>query len=227
MQTRKRQLFILAAAALVSACIEKEQPKPAEPPPGPPPEPARSALSVDVNAAYTIVGVGSNKCLQFAAAVRTMARRPRSRRATSRRRSSSSCAASRVLYTNRSAASEKCLDVQGSSMDDGATLSQYGCHDGVNQQWILADADPGTLRIVARNSGKVLDVRGEHTEDGTPVNDTAGNRAPTRSSSWRWRSTTWLRPRRRRTGQGARAARRAKPVRPARPARSPTQRLPM
>ena len=34
MQTRKRQLFILAAAALVSACIEKEQPKPAEPPPG-------------------------------------------------------------------------------------------------------------------------------------------------------------------------------------------------
>ncbi len=55
-------------------------------------------------------------------------------------------------------------------MDDGATLSQYGCHDGVNQQWILADADPGTLRIVARNSGKVLDVRGEHTEDGTPVN---------------------------------------------------------
>ena len=66
MQTLKRQLCILAAAALFSACIEKEPPKPAEPPPGPPPEPARSALTVDANAAYTIVGVGSNKCVQFA-----------------------------------------------------------------------------------------------------------------------------------------------------------------
>jgi len=66
--------------------------------------------------------------------------------------------------------SKKCLDLAGLANNDGAGAQQYQCHDGENQQWIIADGGTGSLRIIARHSGKVLDVAGEETADGTHVN---------------------------------------------------------
>src|SRR5947208_12263246 len=39
--------------------------------------------------------------------------------------------------------SGKCLDVAGASKDDGASVIQWGCHGGPNQQWYF-DNIPGT-----------------------------------------------------------------------------------
>ena len=36
-----------------------------------------------------------------------------------------------------SRASGKCLDVSGGSLDDGASIIQWQCHGGANQNWRL------------------------------------------------------------------------------------------
>ena len=51
-------------------------------------------------------------------------------------------------------------------MNDGALVQQYPCNGGQNQHWIVADGGGGTVRVVARHSGKVLDVTGGGTTDG-------------------------------------------------------------
>ena len=53
---------------------------------------------------------------------------------------------------------------------DGAGTQQYLCNGGQNQQWIIAEGNPGAFRLVARHSGKVLDLANEETADGTQVN---------------------------------------------------------
>ncbi len=52
-------------------------------------------------------------------------------------------------------------------MGDGALVQQFGCNGGVNQHWIVADGGNDTVRFVARHSGKVLEVTGGVTADGT------------------------------------------------------------
>jgi hypothetical protein len=54
-------------------------------------------------------------------------------------------------------------------MSDGALVQQYPCNGGTNQNWIVADGGGGNLRLVARHSGKSLDVTGGGTADGTAV----------------------------------------------------------
>ena len=44
---------------------------------------------------------------------------------------------------------------------------QFACHSGPNQQWVLADAPEGNLRLVARHSGRSLDVQGAVSTEGT------------------------------------------------------------
>jgi hypothetical protein len=61
------------------------------------------------------------------------------------------------------------LDVAKLSLEDEAAVEQWECNGGTNQQWIIADAGPGTIRLVARHSGKVLDVKSDKTDDGTPL----------------------------------------------------------
>ena len=64
--------------------------------------------------------------------------------------------------------SQKCLDVNGGSLDDGASIIQWQCHGGANQQWRL-EAVTGGYQLVARHGGKCLDVRGESTNDGGSI----------------------------------------------------------
>ena len=61
-----------------------------------------------------------------------------------------------------------CLDVSGASTEDGATIIQWPCHGGANQQWRLEAVGEG-YRFVARHSGKCLDVTGWSTDDGTGI----------------------------------------------------------
>ena len=53
-----------------------------------------------------------------------------------------------------------CVDVSGESLDDGASIIQWQCHNGDNQQWRLEVVADGYSRIVSRHSGKCLDVSG-------------------------------------------------------------------
>ena len=65
--------------------------------------------------------------------------------------------------------SQKCLDVNGGSLDDGASIIQWQCLGGDNQQWRLEVAGDGYSRIVSRHSGKCLDVNGGSLDDGASI----------------------------------------------------------
>jgi dipeptidyl aminopeptidase/acylaminoacyl peptidase len=65
--------------------------------------------------------------------------------------------------------SQKCLDVNGGSLNDGASIIQWQCHGGANQQWRLEVAGDGYSRIVSRASGKCLDVNGGSPDDGASI----------------------------------------------------------
>ncbi|MBC9730383.1 RICIN domain-containing protein [Streptomyces sp. TRM68367] len=65
--------------------------------------------------------------------------------------------------------SGKCADVASSSTANGATLQQWSCHDGTNQQWTLRDLGNGYMQLVAQHSGKCLDVASSSTANGATL----------------------------------------------------------
>lgn len=69
--------------------------------------------------------------------------------------------------------SGKVLDVMGLSMSDGAHVQQWDYLGAQNQQWEIVALDsqlgPQYYKIVNRNSGKVLDVTGLSTLNGTEI----------------------------------------------------------
>jgi hypothetical protein len=65
--------------------------------------------------------------------------------------------------------SGKCLDVFGGSVDDAASVIQWTCTGGPNQQWRLERGPNGAYRLRARHSGKALDVYGGLVDDLAPV----------------------------------------------------------
>jgi hypothetical protein len=58
--------------------------------------------------------------------------------------------------------------VANSSTADGANVIQYTCGSGTNQQWQW-QATGSYFRIVARHSGKCLDVVDSGTGDGADI----------------------------------------------------------
>lgn len=69
--------------------------------------------------------------------------------------------------------SNKCLDVDQVSLDNGARVVQYDCTGGKNQSWTLTWAGnstgPPQFTVRAQHSGKCLDAVGSGTADGTPL----------------------------------------------------------
>lgn len=67
--------------------------------------------------------------------------------------------------------SKRCLDVKGNSQDNGRNLQIWKCHFDANQQFRVVDMGSGRYVIVARHSGKVLDVKGgvREIKNGTTV----------------------------------------------------------
>jgi hypothetical protein len=70
--------------------------------------------------------------------------------------------------------SGKCLDVNGVSTADGAAVIQWACNSGVNQQFTLrkvtyAGNGPDDYQLVARHSGKCVDVSTISTAPGAVI----------------------------------------------------------
>ncbi|THV36456.1 RICIN domain-containing protein [Glycomyces buryatensis] len=65
--------------------------------------------------------------------------------------------------------SGKCLDVASASTANGATVQQYDCWNGANQQFEVRDSGSGYAQIIARHSGKCLDVASASTANGATV----------------------------------------------------------
>jgi hypothetical protein len=63
------------------------------------------------------------------------------------------------------AGTEKCLDVNGASRDNGANVLAWDCHGGPNQQWRL-DRDGDGYRVVSINSGKCMGIDNNKTNPG-------------------------------------------------------------
>jgi len=62
-----------------------------------------------------------------------------------------------------------CLDVQNASVNNGAYIMQYPCHDGNNQKFRFSPLGNGFYNIIAGNSGKCLDVANASLADNTHI----------------------------------------------------------
>lgn len=74
-----------------------------------------------------------------------------------------------TAYTIVASHSGKCVEVGGSSRDNGGKVQQWGCWSGVTQQWKLTSLGGTAYKVVNVNSGKCLDVADGGTANGTNV----------------------------------------------------------
>lgn len=96
-------------------------------------------------------------------------------------------------YTIVNQQSGKCLDVNGAAADDGAAIHQWTCHGGTNQQFILRKVtytgnDPHDYQLLARHSGKCVDVNGISTTPRALVHQwtcNPANQASPLNQTWR------------------------------------------
>jgi hypothetical protein len=134
-----------------------------------------SAIIINANAAYTIVGVQSGKCVGVVDAST----------ASNARLDIETCtgtASQRFrpeamgggFFRLRNERSGLCADVLGVSLNDGALVIQFACGTGQNQQWSFTDVGSAE-RLTARHSGKVLDVTAQGTGDGTLLEQWTSN----------------------------------------------------
>ncbi|QLE75267.1 hypothetical protein FGW37_30020 [Streptomyces rectiverticillatus] len=83
--------------------------------------------------------------------------------------------------------SNKCLEIDGSSTQNGARAQQWECKGQPGAEWVLKP-DPGGLfwNIVNQNSGKCLEVADSRVDNGAPVQqwDCAGNQTQKWDRLW-------------------------------------------
>lgn len=97
-------------------------------------------------------------------------------------------------YTVVNRHSGKCLDVAGVSNADGAAVQQWTCTGGANQQFTLrqvtsAGATAQDVQLVARHSGKCVDVIGGSTAAGARTHQWGCTPAGASSGNQVWRLT--------------------------------------
>ncbi len=96
-------------------------------------------------------------------------------------------------FTVANQQSGKCLDVNGVSTTDGAAVIQWACNGGTNQQFTLrkvtyAGNAPTDHQLVARHSGKCVDVSGASTASGALIHQWTCNpvsQASPLNQTWR------------------------------------------
>jgi hypothetical protein len=69
--------------------------------------------------------------------------------------------------------SGKCVDVVSQSTADAASIAQYGCNNGANQQWQVLSLGTGYVQLIARHSNKCLTVPSSSTADSVQVQQAA------------------------------------------------------
>lgn len=129
-----------------------------------------AAIELDVNAAYTIVGVQSGKCVGVAdesTASEAPLELQTCRGIASQRFQPEPTDSG--FFQMRNELSGLCMDVSHVRQTDGTQVIQFLCKGSPNQQWSFTDVGPGAERITVRHSGKVLDVDRESTADGTKI----------------------------------------------------------
>ncbi|MEZ4607862.1 MAG: RICIN domain-containing protein [Deinococcales bacterium] len=72
------------------------------------------------------------------------------------------------IYSIINDPSNRCMDVFGSGLQDGADVIQWGCHGGNNQKWLIEKMTAG-YRLVAQHSNKVMDVANGSMASGANV----------------------------------------------------------
>ncbi|MCW5201902.1 RICIN domain-containing protein [Desulfobulbus sp. US2] len=82
--------------------------------------------------------------------------------------SASSLTSSKKHYRIQSKVNNKCLDVVGSSINNGAQIQVYPCHDEDNQRWYL-HFKHGYNSIVSVKSKGCLDVNNHKLRENVPV----------------------------------------------------------
>lgn len=129
-----------------------------------------AAVVLDVNAAYTIVGVQSGKCVG-------VADESTASEAPLELQTCVGIASQRFqpeptdsgFFQLRNELSGLCMDVSHVRQNDGVQVIQFLCKGSLNQQWSFTDVGAGAERLTVRHSGKVLDVDRESTADGTKI----------------------------------------------------------
>ena len=132
-------------------------------------EPTEPAFTPDATASYRIVGAQSSKCLTLpssnsaSAAPGALELRvcDGSARQTFRIES-----VGENRHRVRNPGADLCLDVQGASRADGASVIGWPCGAGKNQQWRLFGRSAEAVRFVVRHSRKALDVAASAVTDG-------------------------------------------------------------
>lgn len=72
-------------------------------------------------------------------------------------------------YVITSVNSNKVLDVENNSDENGALIQQYEYNGNNNQIWYIRYIDDKYFYIESKNSGKVIDVKNQDTQNGTTV----------------------------------------------------------
>jgi len=82
-------------------------------------------------------------------------------------------------YEIRTAITERCLDVEGASAADDATVQQYLCNEGFAQRWKAKAMGGGRYQLLAQTgSDRCLDVEGGTGEDGARLHQWTCNETP-------------------------------------------------
>jgi hypothetical protein len=167
---------LLLAACVGPGCVEKEE-KPgsaaAPPPPaptGPAAEPPRSARAFDPLVSYALVSAANGKCVQFQGGgtgnlIKAEVATCNGSKAQQFRLQAFADGYHIVINSQ----TNKCMDLEGFSFDDGAPVLQYPCHGQHNQQWVITDGSSGGVRFAVRHSGKGIEVKDGASADGTPI----------------------------------------------------------
>ena len=179
---------VLLAACVGAGCVEKEEkpgssaaaPPPPAAPAGPAAEPPRAARTFDPLLSYALVSAANGKCVQF----------QNGGTANMLKAEIATCNGSKAQQFRLQAMADgyhliingltnKCMDLEGFSQDDGTGVLQYPCHGQHNQQWVVSDSSNGTVRFAARHSGKGIEVKDGGNADGTPIAQKTWQATPT------------------------------------------------
>jgi hypothetical protein len=90
------------------------------------------------------------------------------------------------VYTIHSAATDKCVQVAGNSMEAGALVQQYHCTGGQNERWQMVYVYDFGYQIKNFNSGMCLNVSRANEQNGAEIVQWPCGVQPALNELWNW-----------------------------------------